>query len=172
MQAYIEETASNRRVEVQILPASKQDLPLKKDGWQFNWRELARKNEEAMFFKLVRKEAPQEIEGMLMLTIAFGEMVQMNNVEIAPHNYGKKGKYDFVAGCLIAFACYKSFEMRKNHYHGFLSFESKTVLMELYRTKYGASHAMGQRMYFDKRSGNNLIIKYLGVDVKNIFSHG
>ena len=172
MKVHIEETATGKMVEANILPVTKKDMPLKKDGWQFNWRELAREHEEAMFFKLVKNDTPYEIEGMLMLSIAYGEMVQMNNIEIAPYNIGKKSKYDFVAGCLIAFACYMSFEKGKGHYWGFLSFESKTALMELYHIKYGASYAMGHRMFFDQQTGDDLIKKYLGVDIKNIFNNG
>ena len=166
MKVFIEKTATGHKIEAQILPASKRNMPLKKDGWQFNWRELARENEEAMFFKLVIDETPDIVEGMLMLSIAYGEMVQMNNVEIAPYNIGREKKYDLVAGCLIAFACNMSFAKGKNNYLGFLSFESKTVLMSLYQYKYGATPAMGQRMFFDKQAGLDLIKKYLGFDLK------
>jgi hypothetical protein len=136
-----------------------------------NWRALAREHKNAWFYKLVKSDAPFQIEGMLMLTIAFEEMVQMNNIEIAPHNIGHDGEYNHIAGCLIAYACLKSFELGKNHYHGFLSFESKTVLMDMYQHKYGASHAMGHKMYFDNEAGDNLIQKYLNIQVKNFFNN-
>jgi hypothetical protein len=122
----------------------------------------------------VRTEAPQEIEGMLMLTTLLnGELLQMNNVEIAPGNFGYNKKYDLVAGCLIAYACLISFKFGQNEYRGFLSFESKTVLIGLYQRKYGATVALGQKMFFDDIAGKRLILKYLGVDLSEIeFNHG
>ena len=138
------------------------DMPLKKDGWQFNWRSLS-KNEDALFFKLVSSDN-SEIQGMLMLSIVDEGIVSMNNIEVAPHNYGSKGKYQNVAGCLIAFACRKSFELGEGNYIGFLVFESKTSLIEFYKNKYGATQAMGQRMFIDDLTGKKLIKEYLGVD--------
>ena len=88
-------------------------------------------------------------------------MFCMNNIEVAPRNYGGKGKFIDVAGCLIAFACHMSFEQGKGNYYGFLSFESKTQLIGFYQEKYGAIHAMGQKMYFDQIGGKKLIKTYL-----------
>ncbi len=88
-------------------------------------------------------------------------MLYMNNVEIAPHNYGSKGNYENVAGCLIAFGCLKSFELGQNHYKGYLTFESKTELVDLYKKKYNATLAIGQRMFIEPQEGLKLIEKYL-----------
>lgn len=93
-------------------------------------------------------------------------MVFMDNVEVAPHNFGKNKKYDFVAGCLISFACLESFEKGQNNYKGFLSFESKTELIPYYAKKYGAMLALGQRMFIDPEAGKVLIKKYLNIDIK------
>jgi hypothetical protein len=65
---------------------------------------------------------------------------------------------------LLAFACYKSFELGRGHYVGFLSFESKTKLMKLYQEKYGAIAAMGQKMFFDPEGGKKLMRMYLKMD--------
>ena len=144
MKVLIEETATKQLVEAEILPATKLGMPLKKDGWQFNWRELARENKEALFFKLVKEEAPFQIEGMLMLSLRLNkEMVEMSNIENAPYNIGKNKKYDWVTGCLLAYACLLGFQIGKNNYKGFVSFESKTALMEHYHKVYGAKYALG-----------------------------
>ncbi len=103
---------------------------------------------------------------MLTITIFNEEMVFMNKVEIAPHNYGGKARYKEVAGCLIAFSCKESFERGKGHYNGFLSFDSKTKLIELYQNKYNAKIAMGHKMYIDPIAGKALIKKYLNIDSK------
>ena len=101
------------------------------------------------------------IEGVLMFSVMYEEMVYMNNIEIAPHNLGAKGKYDNVAGCLIAYGCLKSFELGKNTYRGYLTFESKSKLIPLYQNKYGATLAAGQRMFIEPEVGLELIEKYL-----------
>jgi hypothetical protein len=137
-------------------------MPLKKDGWQFTWKKLA-KIEGAQFYKITLKDSPSKLEGLLMITLINDEMLYMNNLELAPHNYGSKGKYENVAGCLIAFACKKSFELGRGNYLGFLSFDSKTELISLYEEKYGAIWAMGQKMFIDPGQGRKLMEKYLNI---------
>lgn len=163
MKIVLQEAESGELIEALISKASKKDLPSKKAGWQFTWKKLG-KTEGADFYKLTTLKEPGEIEGMLMLTLLNEEMLYMNNLEVAPHNYGSKGKYKNVAGGLLAFACYKSFEQGKNYYLGFLSFDSKTQLIELYQNKYGATFAMGQKMFFDPEAGKRLMKKYLSID--------
>lgn len=165
MRVLLKEVKSDAIIEGFISNAKKQDLPVKKNGWQFTWRKLFQM-EGAEFYKLSTVTTPNSIEGMLMLTLIEEEMLFMNNIEIAPHNYGSKGEYENVAGCLIAYACYKSFELGKNHYLGYLSFDSKTQLIELYQNKYGSTHARGQKMFFDPDAGKALMQKYLSIDFK------
>lgn len=140
----------------------RKELPLKKNGWSFNWRTLF-KVEGSEIFKLSLEESPDEIQGIVMLTMFNDEMLFMNNVEVAPHNIGKNKKYDNTAGILLAFACKKSFEKGKGNYNGFLSFDSKTELIELYHEKYGATLAMGHKMYFDPEAGKKLMKEYLNI---------
>lgn len=164
MKVYLEEVSSGKIVEALISRASNKEMPLKKAGWQFNWKQLS-KTEGANIFKLTKLETPKEVEGMLMLTLLNGEMLFMNNLEVAPHNYGSNGTYNNVAGNLLAFACYKSFEQGKNYYLGYLSFDSKTSLIKLYQEKYGATLAIGQKMFFDPKAGKTLMKKYLKIEL-------
>ncbi|MEZ5039936.1 MAG: hypothetical protein R2828_08590 [Saprospiraceae bacterium] len=164
MKVYLEEVASGEMIEALISKASSNEMPLRKDGWQFTWRQLS-KTEGVDFYKLTKLGTPKEIEGILMLTLLNEEMFYMNNIEVAPHNYGSKGKYANVAGNLLAFACYKSFEQGKNYYLGYLSFDSKTSLINLYQEKYGATLAMGQKMFFDPEAGKKLMKKYLKIEI-------
>ena len=153
-------TEIEKIAEIQLL--EKKEIPLKKDGWNFNWRQLF-KVEGSRIYKIALEETPNKIEGVLMLTLFNDEMLFMNNIEVAPHNLGKGKKYNNVAGCLLAFACKESFERGKGNYQGFLSFDSKTELIELYHYKYGASVAMGNKMFFDSEIGKKLMKKYLGI---------
>ncbi len=159
MQVQLLEVKTNQGVVADIEKAVLTDLPLKKQGWQFNWRSLF-KTEGAEFYRIARSGQP-DIEGMLMLTLMNNEMLFMNNIEVAPHNLGSTGAFDNVAGCLFAFGCLKSFELGKNHYTGYLTFESKTALIPLYQKKYGATLAMGQKMFIAPDTGLALIKKYL-----------
>ncbi|PPK87172.1 hypothetical protein CLV84_0108 [Neolewinella xylanilytica] len=160
MRIQLVEASSGKSVDALIVRCSSSNLPLKKDGWQFTWKRLG-KTEGAEFCKIVRVSEPGEIEGVLMLTLLNGEMLYMNNIEVAPHNFGEHGRYDRVAGCLIAFACYKSFEEGTGHYIGYLTFDSRTKLIDLYQNKYGATHAMGQQMFINPDAGRKLMDTYL-----------
>lgn len=152
-----------QNVSAQIEKAAYVDMPLRKQGWQFTWRSLY-KTEGADFYKLVLMDSPADVQGVLMLTLMNDEMLYMNNVEIAPHNYGSEGRYEHVAGCLIAYACLKSLNRGKNGYQGFLTFDSKTTLIGLYQNKYGAQLIGGQRMYIRPQTGIQLIDKYLNYE--------
>ena len=153
-------TGIEKLAEIQRI--TNKELPLKKDGWNFNWRNLF-KIEGSEIFKVSLEESPKKIEGILMLTMFNNEMLFMNNVEIAPHNIGKNKKYENTAGILLAFACKESFKKGKGNYLGFLSFDSKTELIELYHIKYGATVAMGHKMFFDPEAGKKLMKEYLKI---------
>lgn len=155
---YILDKRSNRFIEAEIVVAERKNVPLKKDGWSFNWKQLVlEQNTQTFILKTI--ELPQSIEGALHLKIESGMLI-MDAVEIAPHNIGREKRYDYVAGCLIAFACRESFKLEGN-YKGFLTFVSKTNLIKWYSEKYGATLALGQWMFIDSEAGEKLINKYL-----------
>lgn len=155
---YIYDLANNTHIKAEIVLASGK-LPFKKDGWKFDWNKLL-KEKNSIIYILRLKKSPNSIEGMLQLKTENGMLI-MQVIENAPHNYGSSNKrFDYVAGCLIAFGCRESFSLI-GPYKGFLTFTSKTNLIELYKTKYGASQALGQRMFIDDTNGLKLIDKYL-----------
>lgn len=156
------ETKTGLEKEGRIEKILKKELPLKKDGWNFNWKVLF-KVDGSEVYKLTLSSSPKIVEGLLMLTMFNEEMLFMNNIELAPYNIGKNKKYKNAAGCLLAFACMKSFEKGLGNYNGFLSFDSKTELIDLYHEKYGATFAMGHKMYFSPAAGKKLIKEYLHI---------
>ncbi len=81
--------------------------------------------------------------------------INWNTIVIGPQK-----KFDHVAGCLIAFGCRESLKLN-NAYKGYLTFVSKSKLVELYKDKYLATQTIGTRMYIDPMSGEELINKYL-----------
>jgi|SRR5690554_4872699 len=155
---HIYDLENKKLIEVEIVLAFGK-LPLKKDGWKFDWNKLIKeKNTKTYVLKL--KDSSGSIQGVLQLRIE-NDMLIMDVIEIAPHNFSSSNKrFDFVAGCLIAFACRESFKIEGN-YKGFLTFTSKTEIIEWYKLKYGATEALGQRMYIDDLNGLKLIEKYL-----------
>ena len=155
---FILDILNNRLVEAEIVSIKKKYIPLKKDGWSFNWRQLS-KNENAQPYVLKLINSEEKAEGALLLKIE-ENMLIMDVLEVAPHNIGSNKRYDYVAGSLIAYACRESFKLEGN-YKGFLTFVSKTDLIDWYTEKYGAELALGQRMFIDWENGKKLIEKYL-----------
>ena len=156
---YILDKINGELVKCEIVPINKKRIPLKKEGWKFNWRLLS-KAEKGQIYILKTLDSPDRVEGALILRFEY-DMLIMDVLELASHNIGQKNKrYDYVAGCLIAFACRESFKIEGN-YKGFLTFVSKTNLIEWYTKKYGAVLALGQRMFIDWENGEKLIEEYL-----------
>jgi hypothetical protein len=160
MKVLLIETSSGNTVQAIIASATKKDMPLKKSKWNFDWKGLF-KTEGAHFYKIYLESTPEIIEGLVMITIINGEMIFMNNLEISPSNYGSSGKHSRVAGCLIAFACKFSIKNGKGNYKGFLSFDSKTEIVELYHKKYGATLARGLKMFISPQKSIELVEKFL-----------
>lgn len=135
-------------------------MPASGAGWKFDWGKLY--VEAYYFYKLIYEN---EIQALLKLRIENGEMVVMDNVEVAPHNYGKGGKYELVAENIIAYACRFSLIYGKGDYSGFLIFDSKTALISYYQMKYNAKLIFGTRMYIKPENGKKLVRKYLELNL-------
>lgn len=98
---YILDRINGELVKSEIVPIDKKTVPLKKDGWNFNWLQLS-KEENGRTYVLRTLNSPELIEGALQLKLK-DEMLIMDALELAPHNIGqKKKRYDYVAGCLIS----------------------------------------------------------------------
>lgn len=156
---YILDKINGELIESEIVLMDKKAIPLKKDGWNFNWRQLIGA-ENGRAYVLRTLNSPEQTEGALYLRFDH-DMLIMEALELAPYNIGQKNKrYDYVAGCLIAFGCRESFKIESD-YKGFLTFVSKTNLIKWYAEKYGAELALGHRMFIDWENGERLIEKYL-----------
>ncbi len=131
-----------------------------KDAWIFDWSATL-KEQNSMIYAL-RIIENEEIVGLLKLKNEHGMLI-MDLIEISSKNIGKAKKYIDVAGILIAFACLESFKLDTN-YKGYLTFVSKSNLVDFYKNKYGASVSFGQRMFFTPEVALNLIKKYLHID--------
>ena len=81
----------------------------------------------------------------------------MHLIESAPFNKGKNKVYAGVPGNLVAFACKLSFQ---RGFEGYLSFLSKTNLIDHYEKTLGAIHAGGQLMVINTTAALRLTNKY------------
>ena len=83
--------------------------------------------------------------------------VYIHLLESAPYNIGKGKIYEWIPGNLAAFACNLSFQSGGE---GFVTFHSKTVLVDHYIKTLGAHHIRGQLMIINSEAARRLIDKY------------
>ena len=160
LEVFVQDQSTFILHKAKIQPASQKDMPAKKLRWKFNWKALY--EEEAFFFKLVFLD---ETQALLKVRIQNEELVCMENVEVAPHNYGKGGQFGRIAESMIAYACRFSFIYGKGEYTGYLIFESKTALIPYYENHYQAEVIFGNRMFIAPENGKKLVKEFLQIIV-------
>lgn len=150
-------TISGDSFPTEVSLFSKSDLKQtqKKNGWLFNWRhELGLPDREV--YKLTIVNNPAVIQGIASLTIK-ADHVFIQLIENAPFNRYKEKLYEGVAGNLVAFACRLSFQRGTQ---GFVSFHSKTNLVDHYIKTLNAFHYGNHLMVIDTDSAKLLVDKY------------
>jgi hypothetical protein len=126
----------------------------KKDGWAFSWKSEF-KNRNRKLYKLIIR-GKDEIHGLVSLEI-MERHIEMHLIESSPQNIGRNKKYAGVAGNLVAFACKLSFEFG---FSGYVSFHSKTRLIEHYKETLGAEQIFRNRMQIATESAEKLVNSY------------
>jgi hypothetical protein len=143
------------RTEISLL--TKQDLKsiTKSKGWLFDWKyEFNQPDREV--YKLTIIDNPDIVQGLISFKV-HPDHVYMFLLESAPFNLGKGKLYEGVPGNLVAFACKVSFQRGGE---GFVSFESKTKLIEHYKNTLGAYHFGGHLMVIDTIAAKRIVDKY------------
>ena len=107
----------------------------KKNGWLFNWA-TEFKLTERQVFKLTIRNNPDIVQGLLSIS-DYNDHYYLHLIESSPFNLGKNKLYGGVPGNLFAFTCKSSWD---KGYQGFVSFTSKTRLIEHYEKTLGATH--------------------------------
>lgn len=153
----IENAFSGDSFETVLLPVKKEDLKsIKKgNGWQFDWKYEFQQTERIVY-KLTIKENTDIIQGLVSFSDKKDHLF-MHLIENAPFNKGKNKIYVGVAGNLIAFVCKKSWDRK---YEGFISFISKTRLIEYYEKTLDAIHIGNHKMVIFPKDALKLIRKY------------
>ncbi len=127
----------------------------KQKGWVFNW-ELELSHPEKDIFKLTIVNNPQVLQGLVSLEVKT-DHVFMHLLESSPFNKGKAKVYFGVPGNLVAFACKLSFQ--RGH-DGYVSFYSKTKLVNHYIKTLGAVNLDNDLMILDTKAALKLVNKY------------
>jgi len=153
----IENVATGDSFSTDINYLSRSDLKeiTKKKGWLFNWR-IEVNHDDREVYKLTIQGNPTIIQGIVSLKIE-RDHVYMHLIESAPFNRGKAKVYLGVPGNLVAYACRLSFQ---RGFEGFVSFHSKTKLIDHYIKTLGAYHFGGRLMIIDTLPAKQLIDKY------------
>ncbi len=150
-------TISGDSFPTEINEVIKADLKTvtKKNGWNFNW--LAEfKITDRKLYKLTIKDNPNVIQGLASIS-DYNAHFYLHLVESAPFNLAKNKLYEGVPGNLFAFTCKQSWN---KGYEGFVSFQSKTKLIEHYEKSLGAIHVGGHKMVIFPHAALKLIQKY------------
>jgi hypothetical protein len=150
-------TISGDSFPTEVHHVAKADLKnaTKKNGWLFNWVSEFKLTDREVF-KLTIINNPAIIQGLLSIS-DYNDHYYLHLVESAPFNIGKNKLYEGIPGNLFAFTCKSSWDQG---YQGFVSFTSKTRLIEHYEKTIGATHVGGNKMVIFPQEALKLIKKY------------
>lgn len=150
-------TISGDSFQTEVSLLTKTDLKTisKKKGWLFNWKHEYNQPDREVY-KLTIIDNVDIVQGLISFTVKT-DHVYMFLLESAPFNLGKNKLYEGVPGNLVAYACKVSFQRGGE---GFVSFESKTKLIDHYKETLGAYHFGGQLMVIDTIAAKKLVGRY------------
>ncbi|MDH5398395.1 MAG: hypothetical protein OEX02_09625 [Cyclobacteriaceae bacterium] len=153
----VENVITGDRFQTDVSLVDRQDIKLttKKKGWLFDWKSEHEKPDRDVY-KLTIAGNPEIIQGLLSLT-ENEDHIYMHLIESAPFNLGKDKVYLGVPGNLVAFACRIAFH---RGFEGYVSFTSKTALIEHYKKTLGAVNIHRQLMVINTEAALKLIDKY------------
>jgi hypothetical protein len=153
----VQNTISGDSFPTDVHPISKADLKNinKKNRWLFNWNQEFKMTDRNVF-KLTIRNNPDIIQGLMSIS-DYRDHYYLHLIESAPFNLGRQKLYEGVPGNLFAFTCKISWD---KGYQGFISFTSKSRLVEHYERNLGATHIGGNKMVIFPKDALKLIKKY------------
>lgn len=153
----IENTYTGDKFQTEIIVMSPFEIKKvnRKNGWLFNWKAEMQYPERDVF-KLTIVNNQDIIQGLISLEVK-SDHVFLHLIESAPFNKGKTKIYAGVPGNLVAFACKLSFQ---RGYDGYVSFVSKSQLVNHYQETLGAIHFGGRLMIIETPAALQLIDRY------------
>jgi hypothetical protein len=147
-------TGDSFKTDVSLLTREEIKGITKKNGWLFDWKSELKAPEKEVYKLTI--SGSNNIQGLISITFR-DDHVYMHLIESAPFNKGKDKAYLGVPGNLVAFACRVSYQRGGG---GYLSFNSKTQLIEHYIKSLGAVHFGGNLMVITPDTSLRLIDKY------------
>jgi hypothetical protein len=148
-------TGDSFNTDITLLSRADLKTVTKKNGWVFDWKyEWSQPEREV--FKLTIVNNTGIIQGLVSLEIR-SDHVYIHLIESAPFNKGKMKVYAGVSGNLVAYACKISIQ---RGFDGFVSFISKSRLIDHYTKTLGAYHFGDHLMIIDRNAALILIDKY------------
>ena len=141
--------------EVSLLTSADLRQVNKRNKWLFNWKQEQEMTDREVY-KLTISNSPAIIQGITSLTLK-SDHIFLNLIENAPFNKGANKVYEGVAGNLVAFACKLSFQRGSE---GFVSFHSKTNLVNHYIKTLNAKHYGNLLMVIDSEAARKLVNQY------------
>lgn len=148
-------TGDNFATDISLVTDADLKTVTKNSNWRFNWK-LEFKQPQRDIYKLTIVNNHTVIQGLISLEIKT-DHVYMHLLESAPFNKGKNKVYAGVAGNLVAFSYKLAFQ--RGH-EGYVSFFSKTQLIQHYINTLGAKHVGGRIMIIETIAALKLIDKY------------
>jgi hypothetical protein len=148
-------TGDSFQTDVSLIDTKDLKSITRKNGWLFNWKNEYKQPDRDVY-KLTITGNPDIIQGLVSITER-EDHVYMHLIESAPFNLGRNKVYLGVPGNLVAFVCRISFH---RGFDGYVSFTSKTMLIEHYKKTLGAENVNGQLMIITTEAALKLINKY------------
>jgi hypothetical protein len=150
------EVKSGKKTKAIVLPVKPSEYRfITKRSYFFDWKSA---KEECLVFKLMI-EGQTGIAGLMALKAYPEEMrYEIKLICVSRENKGRHKKYDWIAGCLIAYACREA----RLHYTiaACVSLIPKTGIKNHYMEKYGMLNA-GWQLFLEGKSLDQMILNYL-----------
>lgn len=147
-------TGDSFKTDISLVTRDEIKVITKANGWVFDWKSELKAPEREVYKLTI--SGSTNIQGLISITFRDNH-VYMHLIESAPFNKGKGKAYFGVPANLVAFACRVSFQRGGG---GYLSFNSKTQLIEHYVKSLGAVHFSGTLMVITPDVALKLIDKY------------
>lgn len=147
-------TGDSFKTDISLLTNDELKVVTKKNDWVFDWKSEHRAPEKEVYKLTIAGSS--NIQGLISITFR-DDHVYMHLIESAPFNKGRDKVYLGVPANLVAYACRVSFQRGGG---GYLSFNSKTKLIDHYEKSLGAVHFGGTLMVITPDNALRLTDKY------------
>ncbi|WP_342088318.1 hypothetical protein [Dyadobacter sp. OTU695] len=155
---YLEDILTGERLPATISRLSTEEIVLLDNSkrFDFEWKRQLQFEIYGLFL-----ECPGQVIGLVSLECQPKNLaIEIKLIANAREHIGSNKRYDRIAGCLIAFVCKRSFDLK---FDGYVYLKPKTSIIRHYRQKYGFSDA-SNCLFSDTYNSGKLIDQYHEAD--------